>query len=227
MSLPALRPPTHERCSCRTCYSRLGQLLLLPLLIALGGCVFAITSDGRISPLSSLDVLADEAGGCAAEGDPADAIRQQMFDQLNAYRVLNGLPALRYSKNLEAAASAHAQDMHDRNFVDHVNPDGQTPFDRAQAHGFCAASVSENIAVISSDDPLQAQLGWQSSPGHDANMRSRMWNYVGMGHFRAPDSPGVGGLTADQLANFLLDPNAEIQPAEGASQAGASYWVQP
>ncbi len=208
-------------------------VLLLPVLAAIGGCAFMISSDGRILPLSQLNSTSNTSEDCKAEGEPADAILKQMFDNLNAYRVQSGLTPLRYSKSLEAAANLHAEDMPMRRFFDHVNPDGDGPMERVLAQGFCTTAVGENIAMTPASDTLQVQLLWQSSPGHDANMRGQAWAYVAMGHSQVPVGPGQGiaGLTQDQLVGLLLDPNAGLppstkQPPDSGPLPGTNYWVQ-
>jgi hypothetical protein len=199
---------------------------LLALLFA-SGCLFSLGPGGP-SLLTPLDLLANAAGNCHNEGAPADETLQQMFDNLNAYRAENGLPALRYSKNLEAAASAHAQDMYTRDFFDSVNPDGDGPWERAQAAGYCLTSVSENIGLTSSADPAAVQTGWENSTAHDTNLLGD-WAYVGMGHYEAPAATAqvmVVSLTPEQLADILATlGESQPTPADGSTPS-ANYWVQ-
>lgn len=133
--------------------------------------------------LTQQDVLSSSpAPICAQISVPADAVRQQMFDALNNYRIANGLRPLLYSKRLEAAADAHVADLANRSFFDHINPDGQNPGDRARAAGFCHEYVGENIAA-GQTSVAAVQLAWQNSPSHNENMLEPDYRYVGMGHY--------------------------------------------
>ncbi len=53
---------------------------------------------------------------------------------------------LALNEHLTVAARLHSQDMADRGFFDHVNPDGLDPTDRALAQGY-SYSAGENIAA--------------------------------------------------------------------------------
>jgi len=53
---------------------------------------------------------------------------------------------LAFNGRLIAAARLHSQDMINRSFFDHVNPDGDDPGDRITAQGYTWNSYAENIA---------------------------------------------------------------------------------
>lgn len=55
-------------------------------------------------------------------------------------------PPLTLNKQLSKAARLHSQDMLDRDFFDHNNPDGETPFQRMTAQGYNYSLAGENIA---------------------------------------------------------------------------------
>jgi len=127
------------------------------------------------------------SGTCEAIGRPVDATHEAMFNALNAYRRNNRLPVLAYSKRLEAAADAHAQDMCRRQFFAHINPDNEGPGERALRAGFCHPYVGENIAEGDGLPTVaQVQASWADSPGHNANMLHEAYRLVGMGHYYDP-----------------------------------------
>jgi len=162
------------------------------LIPAMAGC------DGSVLPLlqppfeaasdagnGSGVVLAElaptpEAPPCVQAGSPATEIQQAMFEAINRYRVSCGLEPLIYSKTLEAAASAHAEDLWVRDFFSHANPDGELPPDRALAAGFCHRYVGENLAA-GQTTVEQMMDAFRASPSHDANMLEPQYVYVGMG----------------------------------------------
>lgn len=123
--------------------------------------------------------------GCEPIASPS-GIRKAMFDALNGYRTRNGLSVLAYSATLEQAADAHAKDMFRRNYFEHENPDGDGPLERVMDAGFCDLRfVAENIAM-GQRSVEEVQLGWQNSPGHNANMLDHRPNLVGMGYYASP-----------------------------------------
>lgn len=124
--------------------------------------------------------------GCEPVASPSRAIREEMYDALNRYRLQNERSALAYSGTLEAAADAHARDMYQRGFFDHDNPDGDGPLERVQAAGFCELSwVGENIAM-GPTSVTEVQNAWANSPEHDYVMLHEQYTFVGMGYYISP-----------------------------------------
>lgn len=165
----------------RTCLALAASLCGL-LSTGIVGCV---PGGGTGLPGGSITGGGD-SGYCEPVGLPDTTTQQQMLTALNAYRVSSGLSELIYSDTLEEAAQSHARDMYERSFFDHTNPDGDGPLQRAIAAGFCDPRlVGENIAFgYTSVSAVQA--GWESSPGHNANMLNTEVVFVGMGHYLAP-----------------------------------------
>ncbi len=64
---------------------------------------------------------------------------------------------LSFNALLLDAARSHSEDMLLRNFFNHVNPDGQSPFDRIMATGYIYRAAGENIALIGSTGLLNYQ----------------------------------------------------------------------
>lgn len=97
--------------------------------------------------------------GCpAASGQSAD----QSFA---AYRAARGLPALRRSSALEAAAATHARDVARLQTVTHVGSDGSKVGQRASAAGYPLRHVHENVGwtPCGFDFVLES---WTDSPSH-------------------------------------------------------------
>jgi hypothetical protein len=77
----------------------------------------------------------------------------------------------------------HSQDMADRNFFDHVNPDGDDPFDRMADAGFSGAEPwGENIAAGAPTPEIVVQ-GWMDSPGHCENIMFPAYRVIGVGYY--------------------------------------------
>jgi len=181
------------------------RALLLVLLWAVGGCVppwFVLEAPDDAGGSSGGNGGGSSGGGgtfaggggsidpgspsgCLGLGVPSDVIHQAGFDQLNLYRRSNGREPLRYSTTLQRAADLHAQDMYNRNFFSHINPNGAGPGDRAVAAGFCHPYGGENIAMGQNDmeTVTEAMAAWKASPTHHANMLYAGFKYVGVGYY--------------------------------------------
>lgn len=124
-----------------------------------------------------------------APPDAGDDMEARAFELTNALRARSGLPPLARDAALEAAARAYSQDMLQRGFFAHVDPDGRGPGDRvARITGLPTAAVGENIWTWSgsSRPPLQrlaeqAIAAWAASPPHRENILRRGYTRLGVG----------------------------------------------
>ena len=110
------------------------------------------------------------AGGSGAEA--------QVLTLVNAERAAAGCRALVADPALAAVARAHSQDMRDRGFFSHENPDGLSPFDRAERAGISARA--ENIAR-GQKDAAAVMDAWMNSSGHRANILNCGLTRLGVG----------------------------------------------
>lgn len=98
---------------------------------------------------------------------------------MNADRRASGLSDLKVSSAVTAVARSHAQDMVNRKFFSHSNPDGKTPSDRLKAAGISYSAVGENIAENTSVQA--AETAFMNSSGHRANILNSNYTTVGIG----------------------------------------------
>lgn len=83
---------------------------------------------------------------------------------------------------LRCAARKHSQDMDARSFFDHVNPDGQSPWDRMAMAGYGGYSnAGENIAA-GSPDAAGTMQQWMDSDGHCSNIMNPSFQQIGVGY---------------------------------------------
>jgi len=104
---------------------------------------------------------------------------QQALKLMNADRAASGLPALKLNNKLTGLARDYAQDMINRNFFSHYNPEGQSPFDRMQQYGINYHYAGENLAINSSVE--SAEKAFMNSPGHRANILNENYSEIGIG----------------------------------------------
>lgn len=116
-----------------------------------------------------------------------DASARLVVQETNAFRKAQGLAALAVEESLEKAARQYAQHMAKAGKLGH-RVDGRQPAERAQAHGYEACIVAENVGYQyrsrGYDAPtLAAALveGWTKSPGHRENLQDAALTEIGVG----------------------------------------------
>lgn len=123
-------------------------------------------------------------------------IEQQVHHYTNLERIRNGLLPLDYNTELSAIAKKHSQDMLERDFFGHTNPDGCEADCRYQKHNYSCNSTSgviagENLHWWQYSDNIfwqsPEQIGretvasWMESPGHRKNILSPLYENEGIG----------------------------------------------
>ena len=97
---------------------------------------------------------------------------------------------LAITPELTIASREHSQDMDDRDFFAHTNPDGQSPGARALEEGHGSGVVGENIGWIGSSwTPTDTQpraeahhANLWASDGHQRNLMNDRWSEIGVGY---------------------------------------------
>jgi uncharacterized protein YkwD len=121
----------------------------------------------------------------------ASAEEQKVFEMVNEERETAGVGAVQWCDGLADCARAHSNDMCDRDFFSHVNPEGEGPSDRGRAGHAGSYTfdpivpspyrwLAENIAWGYSTAE-QVMNGWMNSSGHKANILNGSHSHVGIG----------------------------------------------
>ena len=88
-------------------------------------------------------------------------------------------PPLVWNDALTAAATAHSNDMAQRNYFSHTSPEGASMVERVEATGYQWSTLAENIAA--GQRTIQVVMdGWIDSDGHCANVMNPRLRDVGM-----------------------------------------------
>ena len=143
-------------------------------------------------------------------GFDSKLVEDYIFEFTNEEREQRGLKKLISFTVIENIARNHSIDMSERNFYDHVNPDGQDPTDRARKSGYLCKKdfgtyytqgLAENIAQsytyssymtlgvkssynwIADEKTLAKQIvdGWMNSKGHRENILNPQYDRIGVG----------------------------------------------
>lgn len=89
----------------------------------------------------------------------------QIFDLANATRVLRGLKPFSWDEKASVSARKHSNDMAAKNYFNHINLKGATPFDRMKEEGIIYQKAGENIAA-GQQNAIFAHEGWMNSLSH-------------------------------------------------------------
>ncbi|HWJ19134.1 MAG TPA: CAP domain-containing protein [Geobacterales bacterium] len=126
----------------------------------------------------------------AAQEFPIDTagISKAVISETNAYRASKNLPAVQENAALQAAATAYAKFLAEKEAAGHT-ADGQTPAKRVKAQGYQYCHVAENMwggwrrPDPMSDDQAasKAMDDWKKSPGHNANLLGKQAVDIGIG----------------------------------------------
>ena len=135
---------------------------------------------------------------------------------INKERKRHRLRVLSWNDELAQIALQHSRDMDNRNYLDHVSPDGQEFPERYRQSGFgCEVrldkviySGAENIALShlynstviedgvayhnwnsAQEIAVRTVHGWMESPGHRKNILGPYWRQQGIG-IKIEGSPG-------------------------------------
>lgn len=166
---------------------------LLPLTALLASCGGA----GTPSAVGSTTSTGGPSGGQQDAGPQTMSSEEaQILRALNEARAtprtcgdqrFGAAPPVTWNGYLAGAARAHAADMAQRRYFDHVTPDGTTPAQRVERAGYSGwTEVAENIAA--GYTVANVMQGWIDSPSHCKTLMDPTLKEVGVGYVYKPGS---------------------------------------
>lgn len=123
----------------------------------------------------------ESAPSAAAPGadDSTSSMETEVLSLVNQEREKVGCSPLRADASLGALAQSFSDGMAERGFFSHTDPDGKTPWDRADEAGVTGLG-GENIAR--GQATAQAVMdSWMNSEGHRANILNCDYTRLGVG----------------------------------------------
>ena len=109
-----------------------------------------------------------------------EGFEYQLFDLTNATRVNHGLSVLTWNDRVRETARDHSFDMAEKNYFDHTNLDGESPFDRMEEDQVVFNLAGENLAT-GQFSSIFAHEGLMNSLGHRENILREDYEYLGVG----------------------------------------------
>ncbi|GAA2631908.1 CAP domain-containing protein [Streptomyces axinellae] len=146
---------------------------------------------GDASPSGSGEGSGEEeksgSGGAIKSSDPETAAEREVLTLVNQERAKAGCQPVKADSGLAGLAQDFSEDMAGRGFFSHTDPDGRSPWDRAEAAGVSDLG-GENIARGQAN-ARSVMDSWMNSPGHRANILNCDYRTLGVGAHFAEGGP--------------------------------------
>ncbi|MGW4705645.1 CAP domain-containing protein [Streptomyces sp. NPDC004285] len=120
-----------------------------------------------------------EKAPVTSTADRGEAAEAEVLRLVNDERAKVGCTPVHADAKLAALAGAFSADMATRGFFDHTDPDGDTPWVRAEQAGVTGMG-GENIAR-GQVDAAAVMASWMNSDGHRANILNCDFTTLGVG----------------------------------------------
>jgi len=143
------------------------------------------------------------------DGPEPTLLEQEVLDLVNAERETAGLNPLEWCPGLATLAHAHSQDMIDRQFFCHINPEGDGPDERAKlgqagSHKFTPIippyiSVGENIAR-GFRSPKAVMEAWMNSEHHRENILNPNYTHIGISYCKVAEECSINYVWTQNFA---------------------------
>ena len=161
---------------------------LLKIIFVFILCVLCITGN---SQSKERDALSDRSSRSDID---IRQLEKKIHDLVNKERAKRGLSVLSWDKSLHKVARNYSQDMVERNFFSHNDPDGSSFYDRYKAGRIeCKIRVGDTTC-LGAENISQDNLGnteskiaesvvkrWMNSKGHRANILTPYFKRQGIG----------------------------------------------
>ncbi|MCP6761709.1 MAG: CAP domain-containing protein [Fischerella sp. CENA71] len=133
---------------------------------------------------------------------------QQVVELTNQERAKNNLPALKENAELNYVADEYAKQMSERRVLSHTGADGSLPWERAEAIGYEAKTMGENIGA-GQTTPEQVVQDWMNSPGHRENILNPKYTEIGTGFHNNYWSQEFGSGDLNPISKIPNPPSSE------------------
>ena len=113
-------------------------------------------------------------------GDRANLSPVEIIRITNEKRVAAKAAPLVHNVLLDQAATQKLQDMFDKQYFEHISPDGHGPGWLATHVGYSYVVIGENLAMGTFDSDAALLDAWMNSPGHRENILNTRYTEIGV-----------------------------------------------
>ncbi|MBI2607519.1 MAG: hypothetical protein HYW51_01715 [Candidatus Doudnabacteria bacterium] len=148
---------------------------------------------------------------------------QDLMTSINSERTQRFVPALLSDQRLVSAAGIKSNDMLDRSYFAHLNPDGSYVWPTIEVQGYRPyLTLGENLAMdfVSGDAVVRA---WMNSPTHRENIVNEKFQDQGLAAIFGLFEPNHNSILITSLFGTLLNQN----PTPAIAQATAPPTSSP
>lgn len=117
-----------------------------------------------------------------------------LLDATNVARQNNGAKPLAMNSKLNISGKSKCDDMVNRNYWEHNDPDGHDPYRFISKAGVSYSQAGENLAY-GFKNSREVVDGWMKSPSHKENLLNSDYTQVGFGVCESDDFIGQGKQT--------------------------------
>lgn len=166
-----------------------------------------------------------------AEQKNMENLKIAVFHFVNEERKKRGVGELVYNIQLEKTAQMHAEDMVNRNFFAHVNPDGVDVMTRVKTYKYDQRDVGENIA-LGQENVEEVMNNWLNSPPHLENLLRSNFTEMGVGVFSNGEEGyswvQVFGKPCEERDNMVgCTTRSDYQERNTEDEVEANRWKSP
>ena len=177
------------------------------------------------------DLDEDEIKAKIDEQKKMEELKIQVFHLVNEERKKQGRGELTYNIQLEKTAQMHAEDMVNRNFFAHVNPDGIDVMERVKTYKYDQRDVGENIA-LGQETPEKVMENWMNSPPHRENLLKANFTEMGVGIIENPEEGyswvQVFGKPCEERDNMIgCTTRSDYQERNAEDENESNRWESP
>jgi len=155
-----------------------------------------------LGPFAAIAALALLAPGCEADvgvtgpstANPLDDGESKLVEAINAHRAASGLSTLTLCASLNISASAHSDDMRDRDYQSDIGQDGSTTMSRACKAGYkpgCDGGAMAEVIASGSDDPEHTLGQWTADATAGPILQNPTLTILGVGRTFRDEQPSV------------------------------------
>lgn len=105
---------------------------------------------------------------------------KEIIKWTNFYRDQEHLPPLTENQILDLVSDNKTNDMFEKQYFDHISPDGKSVADQVKTAGYRFKMVGENLALGDFKNEKELVDAWMASPGHRANILNKDFKEIGV-----------------------------------------------